>query len=353
MAAWAKGIEFKDNSGSKVLGGVGLYGDGTASQKVYLGYGDNYWSTGVTVSKTTFTFNGRKVYHEGAKPTASEIGAAASSHSHNNYALSEQNCSNKNFNDIKTTGFYYGYTGMTNAAFQGICVLEVIKYSPDWVVQRQTHIGNLLTYERHFSSATTWSPWRKIYNSQNKPTPSEIGACEHRLLGNETINETFKKTGIFGTNLTANANFNNGYPVSEAGMLISGMSAHDKTNLIYTTYGTNRMFICGSGNMNDGRTAWAEVYSTANPPRAIAFDNKVYVDIDKDVKLLKDRRSKSIYKIDDYDIVNSNKGEFIVDTTKYDKGNLPDTVEMDMNKFAITLLEEIKTLKKEIKELKK
>lgn len=29
------------------------------------------------------TFNGNKVYHTGNKPTASEIGAATSSHTHN------------------------------------------------------------------------------------------------------------------------------------------------------------------------------------------------------------------------------------------------------------------------------
>lgn len=33
------------------------------------------------------TFNGNKVYHAGNKPTASEIGAAASNHTHNNLSL--------------------------------------------------------------------------------------------------------------------------------------------------------------------------------------------------------------------------------------------------------------------------
>ena len=37
------------------------------------------------------TFNGNKVYHAGDKPTVSEIGAAAISHTHN-YAGSSRQC---------------------------------------------------------------------------------------------------------------------------------------------------------------------------------------------------------------------------------------------------------------------
>ena len=154
-----------------LITGIAAYG---STNQMYQTFSSNRLfirgGGGSTTSKTAWA----EVYTTVKKPTLSELGAAAASHSHSNYALIDQNCSNRNFNDIKTTGFYYGYTGMTNAAFQAICVLEVIRYSNDWVVQRQTHIGNLTTYERHFSSANTWSSWVKVYNSHNKPTWNDI-----------------------------------------------------------------------------------------------------------------------------------------------------------------------------------
>ena len=103
---------------------------------------------------------------------------ANDSHSHSNYALAKQNCSNKDFDTLTTTGFYYGYTGMTNAAVQAISVLEVLNYSGDWIVQRQTVIGESpVTYERTRYSGTTWSPWHRIYTTVDKPTLSDIGAA--------------------------------------------------------------------------------------------------------------------------------------------------------------------------------
>lgn len=86
------------------------------------------------------------------------IGAAATSHAFSSHYLGD--VSNTDFNTVKTSGLYYGYTGMTNAAFQSICVLEVIAYSQDWVVQRQTKInGEPITYERHYHSGSTWTDW--------------------------------------------------------------------------------------------------------------------------------------------------------------------------------------------------
>ena len=106
----------------------------------------------------------------------SEIGAAATNHSHS--AIVMNSCSNKDLNTIKTAGWYYGYTGMTNAPVQSISVLEVIVYSADWIVQRFTVINaNGITYERYYHSGTTWSDWKTLYDSKNKPTPADIGAA--------------------------------------------------------------------------------------------------------------------------------------------------------------------------------
>ena len=108
--------------------------------------------------------------------TLADIGAAATNHSHS--AIVMNNCSNKDLNTIKTAGWYYGYTGMTNAPVQSISVLEVIVYSADWIVQRFTVINaDGKTYERHYHSGTTWGAWKTLYDSKNKPTPADIGAA--------------------------------------------------------------------------------------------------------------------------------------------------------------------------------
>lgn len=96
---------------------------------------------------------------------------ATTGHTHSNY-LSMKSCNNTDFNTLKTSGWYYGYTGMTNAAYpNSISVTEVMVYSADWLVQRQTKISNINgsttdTWERHFSNGNTWSSWVKVSNTQ-------------------------------------------------------------------------------------------------------------------------------------------------------------------------------------------
>lgn len=80
--------------------------------------------------------------------------------------VQHQDCSGADFNTIKAEGTYYGYTGMTNAKFNSISVLEVIQYSPDWIVQRQTSLnGNREVWQRYYHSGNTWTDWEQIYTS--------------------------------------------------------------------------------------------------------------------------------------------------------------------------------------------
>ena len=92
---------------------------------------------------------------------------------------------------------------MTNAPIQAIAVLEVLVYSVDWVVQRFTVISDGgKKYERHFYSGTTWSGWRVIYDSSNKPSPADIGALSlsgGNLNGDLIINNN-KRLKITGRN---------------------------------------------------------------------------------------------------------------------------------------------------------
>lgn len=123
--------------------------------------------------------------------------------------LAIHDMSNKDLNTIKTAGWYYGYTNMTNAPGQMISVMEVIVYSPDWILQRLTMLGNLSsrpTYERTFTSATTWSDWRTVITSENISSQSVAKATTansatyavNDSLGNE-IASTYKVKTISDT----------------------------------------------------------------------------------------------------------------------------------------------------------
>lgn len=76
-------------------------------------------------------------------------------------------CSNKDLNTLKTSGLYFGYIGMTNAAFQEISILEVIQYSNDWLLQRHTRLTDGRMYYRVFISGSTWSDWEVINTSKH------------------------------------------------------------------------------------------------------------------------------------------------------------------------------------------
>lgn len=84
--------------------------------------------------------------------------------------LSQQNMSNTDLNNITTSGYYYGYTGMTNAPVSsGISVLEVIAYSKDWIIQRFTQVDGARAcciWTRRKYSGTTWSDWMRFEPSR-------------------------------------------------------------------------------------------------------------------------------------------------------------------------------------------
>lgn len=126
----------------------------------------------LTARRTTLSslteWGGWKYSNETLPVSQGGTGATSADKARENLGIIRyKNCSNTDFNTIKETGTYYGYTGMTNAKFNAISVLEVVHYSPDWVVQRQTGIldGYCETWQRAFHSGNTWTDWEQIYTS--------------------------------------------------------------------------------------------------------------------------------------------------------------------------------------------
>ncbi len=61
-------------------------------------------------------------------------------------------------NTLKEPGMY-GVYNSTNAPTSDIATLEVVKYSPDWIIQRFTTVGIGRVYIRSWRSGTTWEKW--------------------------------------------------------------------------------------------------------------------------------------------------------------------------------------------------
>lgn len=101
MGAWAKGIDFKNASGTTVLGGLGLYGVDTTANKVYIGLSSTPWSGGLEITKDKVMFNNKEL------PNAD--------HTHDDLYF-------KKSGDILTGNVRYSGAGWTG---------DVIKFSPD------------------------------------------------------------------------------------------------------------------------------------------------------------------------------------------------------------------------------
>ncbi|MEG1433782.1 pyocin knob domain-containing protein [Eubacterium sp.] len=138
-----------------------------------------------------FTFNGFKVYHAGDKPTAAEIGAAASSHSHNYAGSASAGGAATNldgFTNTTTTAtaidsaannghtYVSGTAGVLGQSDGGAFVQA---YSTSWVAQiyQDYRTGKLAARGKNNG---TWQPWRKILDHLNFTdfvTPAAIGAA--------------------------------------------------------------------------------------------------------------------------------------------------------------------------------
>ncbi|MGL4763843.1 MAG: pyocin knob domain-containing S74 family peptidase [Aeromonas sp.] len=119
----------------------------------------------------------KKVYHEGFKPTASDVGAVK--------ATAELIKKSIDLNDYTTSGFYNLYKA-TNVVFTNAPsdftygTLEVIGSG----TAATTFATQILTWKdssrqmirTRNDGAMAWSPWKKIYSEAQKPTAADVGA---------------------------------------------------------------------------------------------------------------------------------------------------------------------------------
>ena len=155
MSAWAYGFDMKNNAGNKLLGGVGIYGNGSSPEHVYLGFGPEPWVSGLKMNSSSIFFKGNKIYHAGDKPTITDIGAASANHNHNNLYQPKESTSfstQESYIAVRTPGRkanqYYEF------------------WDPDsgW--------AEIKCKELYVSDGN-----HKVYHPGNKPSLSELGAA--------------------------------------------------------------------------------------------------------------------------------------------------------------------------------
>lgn len=162
---WAYGQDFKNSAGNKLLGGVGIYGDSSTPQHVYLGFGTEPWTNGLKINTNSIFFKGNKVYHAGDKPTLSDIGAAAANHSHSYLPLS-----GGTLTGYLTLGGTLQDNRITTGNKQLMNTSGSIIYcgNPATNLQLESKSNPLISV-----SGANYT----LYHTGNKPSASEIGAA--------------------------------------------------------------------------------------------------------------------------------------------------------------------------------
>ncbi|MFR2528938.1 MAG: pyocin knob domain-containing protein [Clostridium paraputrificum] len=163
-----------------------------------------------TLNATNVQVGGNNVYHTGRKPTPADIGASPTNHNHFNCGIIDA----KDLNNYTTEGLQ-GVTNnnCTNQPASGYFYIFNMKYNNTNIKQIAYGYNQQKIYTRHRYNGT-WSGWQKVYTSDNKPTPTEIGAIpesnrEIRFLGNVKsgtviFDKTKLKNGVKVSFMTSN-----------------------------------------------------------------------------------------------------------------------------------------------------
>lgn len=236
MATWAKGIDFKNSNNTSRIGGIGIYGTDSTINKLYIGLGVEPWNNaGLQLTSSAINFKGNKIYHAGDKPTASEIGAAASSHTHN-YMPHTKYTTTQDANNIKTTGVYSFNATCTNAATSnhGTLIAEFNVGTPYqlWMPDN----ANIIYKRNYTTSSDTWGSWNNTLAnniSGNASTATTLQTARTLTIGN--------------TGKSFNGSGNISWSLSEIG---AAASSHSHNSL--TTKGTNTI----NSTANDTVSNW-------------------------------------------------------------------------------------------------
>ena len=147
-----------------------------ADNKVHIGYAGRPVKID---SLDIVNKNNKKIYHEDNKPTAADVGASPTNHTHDDRYIQSIKGEVLDFNNIKSPGtFTVGGNDIPNAPHTGSIYGTLLSMSKKGGEYNQLFINSTgLVYARFYNNQGYWTEWNKLYGSINKPRPNEIGAA--------------------------------------------------------------------------------------------------------------------------------------------------------------------------------
>lgn len=190
MAIWNRGIDFKNASNTTTIGGMGLYGTDNNPEKLYLGFGSEPWKNPeLQITSSGINFKGKKIYHEGDKPSAADIGAAPSSHNHT-ALVGIQDTRSTNYTpytsstDFKVTFQANGTNGVSDGG-----TYYSLMHIPRWGDSSGGYGAELAftdnenIWYRKGGSSSAWNGWKNLWHSGNfNPNDKANASHTHNYL---------------------------------------------------------------------------------------------------------------------------------------------------------------------------
>ena len=268
MTKWADQIYFKSAIDESKVGGIGiLYNDNSVPQSIYLGYGNTPWNNGLKIDNN-ITFNNQKIYHQGFKPTSSEIGAVNKS--------GDTMIGNLFFNAAQCNMPIGIFMNAANNMNRGL----------EYYDKNQNFMGGFGATANQdriqkIYIGTTRTPWdgnksltvdgngayfdnQKIYHQGDKPTPDDIGAISKQTprITEGSLNSVIN-SGFYAIQAATVTDI----PIRKDGrMMVSAWDWGSWSSQMYFPDGGgifHRMSLAQDGT---SWTNWAQIYTTSFKP---------------------------------------------------------------------------------------
>lgn len=257
-------VKLYDNATKR---GLSLSTNSTGYAEIVLNKdGTEQWNTGLRAyNDIDWRIGSHRIYHEGFKPDINTLAGGKA------IGLATRLGNAVDLDDYKTPGVYY--QDSNNNATAGMNYPErlagsLVVYQAAGVVQEYRVYNSSNVWIRAQYSTNAWTPWAKQYNSENKPTLTELKAVGRSGVGTGKIDLNSLREGQH-YRLESNANVTNGPGGADYAQLLHVNGSGDTHMQILGTYNTNKLWWRGFNNsMAAGTVGWHKVYHSGDKPTA-------------------------------------------------------------------------------------
>ena len=208
--------------------------------------------TTVTKGQDKLTFNGNVVYHTGKKPTASEIGAASSSHTHNYAGSSSAGGAANSANTLATARTING------TSFNGSANIT----TANWGTARIITIGST-GKSVNGSGNVSWT-LREIGAAASDHTHGLVNLNSEAFSGGNDLN-TYNSTKTWVAR-TLNSTTNK--PADYFTVVNFGANSNSNFQLAHSYANNSTLYVRGRHDTSGNYTPWAKIYTDKNKPTA-------------------------------------------------------------------------------------